>query len=381
MLVFENPGGEPVDALLGSGDLGPLEITNPEEGPWKVKVYGYEVPDAGQSFRVLLKSYAEDRWSWIETLGPEEIESNENGTVEANLTIPEDTSLSRQDGYIKIASDSHTLEIPVSLTIAGSGLEGLTAEEAIDSDGDGLFDVLTLGFGLNITAPGSFNLKGVLSDCNGSRIEAIDRSFELLESGSILVNVSGTDIWRNGNCGPMQIKNLILYDKSGTFVDRFDREIVIDRQPDQFQPPAAYLAGEYVNRTTPGSIAIGVNVTVTKPGRYGLQGIIVNDYREELDEKSVESDLSAGNATMLLQFDPAQFMQVGENSSIHLVDLVLLRNGEELERVEYAWGTEEMNPLAFEAASSPAAGTSGRPAVKLGGAGGVRMENGTAVIS
>jgi hypothetical protein len=179
----------------------------------------------------------------------------------------------------------------------------------------------------------------------------------------------------------MQIKNLILYDKSGTFVDRFEKEIIINRQPDQFQPPAAYLAGEYVNRTTPGSIAIGVNVTVTKPGRYELQGIIVNDYREELDEKSVESDLSAGNATMLLQFDPAQFMQVGENSSIHLVDLVLLSNGEELERVDYAWGTEEMNPLAFEAASSPAAGVSGRPVVKLGGAGGVLMENGTAVIS
>jgi subtilisin family serine protease len=381
MLVFENPGGEPVDALLGSGDLGPLEITNPEEGPWKVKVYGYEVPDVGQSFSVLLKSYAEDPWSWIETLGPEEIESNENGTIEANLIIPEDTSLSRQDGYIKISSDSHTLEIPVSLTIGGSRLEGLTAEEAIDSDGDSLFDALTLGFGLNITAPGSFNLKGVLADCNGSRIEAIDRSFELRESGSILVDVNGTDIWRNGNCGPMQIKNLILYDKSGTFVDRFEKEIIINRQPDQFQPPAAYLAGEYVNRTTPGSIAIGVNVTVTKPGRYELQGIIVNDYREELDEKSVESDLSAGNATMLLQFDPAQFTKVGENSSIHLVDLVLLRNGEELERVDYAWGTEEMDPLAFEAASSPAAGASGRPVVKLGGAGGVRMENGTAVIS
>ena len=35
MLVLENPGGEPADALLETGDLGPLEITNPEKGAWK----------------------------------------------------------------------------------------------------------------------------------------------------------------------------------------------------------------------------------------------------------------------------------------------------------------------------------------------------------
>ncbi|MDQ1283421.1 MAG: hypothetical protein QG666_1213, partial [Euryarchaeota archaeon] len=35
MLVFENPAGEPYDALLDTGDLGPLEISRPENGTWK----------------------------------------------------------------------------------------------------------------------------------------------------------------------------------------------------------------------------------------------------------------------------------------------------------------------------------------------------------
>ena len=267
------------------------------------------------------------------------------------------------------------------MSIAGSRLAGLTEEEAIDRDKDGLFDVLTLGFGLNITAPGEFRLNGMLVDCSGSWIGTIDRSFLLKESGSIMVNASGTDIWRYGKCGPMRIQNLILYDKSGSYIDRFDKEIIINREPKEFQPPVAYLTGEYVNRTTRSAIAIGVNVTVIKPGRYELQGIIVDDAGDEVGEESVESDLSAGNVTMLLQFDPALFRSQGEVSAVHLVDLVLSRDGGALERREEAWSSEDMDPQAFEAGLGPKASSSGRPVVKLGGADGVRLENGTAVIS
>ncbi len=99
--------------------------------------------------------------------------------MEANITIPEDPSLHRLDGYIKISSDNHTFEIPVSVTIAGPKLQGLTSEEVVDSDNDGKFDLLALGFGLNITTPGEYRLEGVLNDCNGSRIELIDQSRRL----------------------------------------------------------------------------------------------------------------------------------------------------------------------------------------------------------
>ena len=68
-------------------------------------------------------------------------------------------------------------------------------------------------------------------------------------------------------------------------------------------------------------------MTVIKPGRYELQGIIVDDVGDEMGEESVESDLSAGNVTMLLQFDPTPFMSQGEVSAVHLVDLVLSQEG------------------------------------------------------
>ena len=33
------------NAALGTDDIGPLEISNPELGNWTLKVYGYNVPN------------------------------------------------------------------------------------------------------------------------------------------------------------------------------------------------------------------------------------------------------------------------------------------------------------------------------------------------
>ncbi len=374
-LVFENPRGTASEenADLGTDDLGPLEISNPELGNWTVKVYGYDVPQQGKSFQVRIKEYAEENWSWIATSGPDQLESDCNGTVLSTLFIPEGTSLPRVDGYIKISSDRHTFEIPVSVTIAGTRLTGLAEDRAVDLDGDGLIDVLSLGFGLNISAPGEFRLNGAMVDCRGNWIGRIEHSFSLQESGSIMVNASGTDIWRNGKCGPLRIQNLILYDERGSYIDRFDGDIIINRLPKEFQPPPAYLSGEFSNRTTRSAIAVGVNVTVTRPGRYELQGVILDDAGDEVGEESIESDLLVGNTTILLQFDPTYFIEQGQISAVHLADLALSREGSLLERRGDAWSSEKMDPQAFEAETAARSSLSGIAVVKLGGTDGIRL--------
>ena len=390
-LVLENPAGDPYDALLGTGDLGPLEASSPESGTWKVKVYGNDVRDEeGQEFRILLKSYGQNPWSWIETRGPARLESNESAVLYANLSIPDTAAQARQDGYIKISSGERRFEIPVSVTVSGARVEGLAQENVTDKDGDGLYDLLSLGFGVNISAnggaPAQYRLKGTLADCNGSRIESLEKSFSLNQSGIVYLNLSGNDIWRAGQCGPLSVENLILYDLGGTYIDRFEGNISIDREPEQFQPPDAYLTGEYLNRTDGEFIIIDVNLTVVKPGRYRLEGTIVNDYKEELDSESEQVELSAGNATVELGFDSEEFVKIDEISRIHLLDLVLSRDGVELERADYPYSTEAMDPKAFSEPSiridPNAVSPSGRPVMRLGGSrGAAQMENETAAIS
>ena len=96
--------------------------------------------------------------------------------------------------------------------------------------------------------------------------------------------------------------------------------------------------------------------------------------------------LQAGNATVELGFDSEEFVRIDEISRIHLLDLVLSRDGVELEREEYAYVTDEMDPKAFSEPSiridPDAVSPSGRPVMRLGGSRGVaRVENETAAIS
>ena len=100
-----------------------------------------------------------------------------------------------------------------------------------------------------------------------------------------------------------------------------------------------------------------------------------------LGTKTMNSNLVPGNITIALQFDPAKFMMLDEVSSVHLVNLVLSKDGVELERNDDAWSSGEMDSLAFNAGTEAKSSSSGLPLVKLGGAGGLKLENGKAVIS
>lgn len=382
MLLLEDPRGNPNDFILGSGDLGPLEVRSPEKGMWKVKVYGNDAPEDGQSFHILLKVYEDLPWSWIDAQGPGRLGNNEGAKLQVNLSIPGETSHFMHEGYIKISSDDGSFVVPVSVTLGGTKLEGLVYENVTDSDEDGLFDLLTLGFGVNASAkarePAQLWLKGRLEDCRGARIASLDKRFSLAGSGSVFVNISGAEIWMNGGCGPMRVDDLMLYGQGGSYIDSFDGRMEIYREPSHFQPPAAYLTGDYVNLTNASSIAVGVNLTVIKSGRYELSGRIVNDYNEDLDEQAIQSDLNPGNRTITMQFDPGEFIGMGETSSVHLVDLALSVDGVVLQRMASAWAFERMNPQAFAGSGGFDAGFVAEPGERKGA---VRMDNGTAVIS
>jgi len=392
-LVLEDPEGMASEehADLGSGHLGPVDVSNPLPGPWVINVYGYNVPEEGQPFQLTVKQYSEEPWSWISVRGPERLEASSNQTLQASLALPRSPGQHQLEGYIKIWANNSSIEIPVSVSLEGSEISGLSWKELLDEDGDGQHDLLALGFGVNITIPGEFRLEGVVDDCQGNRIDVIDQRLRLDEGGVIRVNISGSDIWRAGRCGPLKIENLVLYDNAGNYLDRYDEDISIDIDPREFQSPRAYISG-FINQTTLEAIAVGVNLSVTKPGTYRLDGLLLDDSGEEIGYEWVEESLNPGNYTLSLQFSPDDFMLREEVSRVRLVDLVLSSDGEKLESRDLAWSSGDMDPQAFkeragavEASASPGSVLPGRSESEVpfpAAAGAVlRRENGTVIIS
>jgi subtilisin family serine protease len=378
LFLFEDPHGEPADAVLGTEDLGPIEVLKPQTGIWKIRVYGYDVPSEEQPFNIRLTQYADEPWTWITTNGTKNIDSDSSATIKASIAVPKNTSIHSLDGYIEVdsADTNRSIQIPVSVTVFGPYIEGLTYTGVEDADKDGYFDRLFLGFGVNATAPGSYRLMGSLVDCAGNSIEQLDSRAKLNGSGVIKAIVNGSKIWKSGKCMPLQIENLLLYSDRGELLDRYKGNITLNRSPKEFQPPAAYLTGEFVNDTAAGMIKIGVAVNVVRPGSYQVSGTLVNDNGDEMGKDTVPVKLATGNATIFLEFNPTKFAMMGKSSRLHLVDLKLTLDGTELDGMDKAWDSGLMDPKGLLPTSMTAASTDTANA-----SGTIKRENGKVVIS
>jgi len=379
LFLFEDPGGEPSDADLGTGDLGPLEVSWPRPGLWKIRVYGYQVPEDGQAFEVRLMRYREESWTWISTSGPSSIDSESNGTAEAVLSIPENTSAQRVAGYLEVSWDNRSFQIPVAVTVAGTSLEGLRSVEAEDRNGDGYYELLTLQIGIDAAVFDSYRVEAVLADCAGNRIERLGGIWSSEKDGDIRISVNGSRIWKDGRCGPLRLENLILRDSRGDLIDRFNGSIEIDRDPKSFQPPPAFFAGSFQNRSGEGKISVGIDITIIDPGRYRIEGSVVDDRGVEMGRDSVTRTLKSGNTTLYLEFNPTKFKMLRKSSRLHLVDLSLSREGTELDRLENAWSSEVMDPEGFGSIAGSA--SSVPDSTNASRSGSLKIENGRAVIS
>jgi hypothetical protein len=338
-----DPEDKRVYAAVGSETTGSPDVIQPEPGKWRVWIYGNNVPsDHNESFNVEISSYLQGNWTWVSTKGPHSIESESSATVDASLKIPVNATSSIVDGNLEIISANQSFMIPIRLTVAGTSLKGLDYSKVEDKDKDGYFDKLTLGFAVNVTSPGNYTVEGALVDCRGNRLAWLKGTSSLQKSGDVNIDVDGEEIWKNGTCGPLAIPGLFLYNENGDLLDQYNRNITIERNPEEFQHPAAYFNGDFTNQTKTGKIGIGVGLRVIKAGTYNLNGRIEDDSGNDLGKDTNTSRLEPGNSTMVLEFNPAKFIIMNKASRMHLKDLSLKLNGTEIDNITDAWTSPEI---------------------------------------
>lgn len=88
LFLFEDPFGNPADASLGTGSLGPIEVNKPTQGLWKLKVYGYEVPrETGASFKInfITKPYMPEKYDDVLKAFDKAIELDPLSPIAMNL--------------------------------------------------------------------------------------------------------------------------------------------------------------------------------------------------------------------------------------------------------------------------------------------------------
>jgi len=354
-LLLFNQNGRPVDVSYGNEMSEDVGVSYPAPGLWRAWVYGFDVRGTGQPFELEEVLYTEESWSWVSAKGPKELDSGTDGEIEAVIAVPNNASSESVEGFIQIRTLSESFSIPVSLTISGAALTGESRTDFVDEDDDGLFERLCIGLYVDVTVPGDYRIEGSLVDGNGTPIKWMSNSSYLEDDGVIEICVCGSEIWRKGECGPMMLKNLFLYNEDGEIVGQYEDEIMIDKCPEDFQPTAAQFMGSFVDKTTKTratEIEIGVEISVQVPGEYVLEGRLVDEDGFEIDQVSETLHLEEGDQMVTLKFNPLKFMMKHRSAKLHLKDLTLSRNGEEIERLEDAWSTEVYKPDDFTTARS-----------------------------
>jgi hypothetical protein len=348
-LKVYDPSGNLADSSEGSENVEKVEIYNPISGKWTVRVKAYKVPrDKSQPFDLIVTKSSLDTRQMIQVKGPSSLESGEVGSISVGVKVP--AVIGGQDikGHLEIQAHNYSVRVPVTFTVAGASIKGISRITFNDREGDGLVNTMTLGVNVKAGVPGIYKVQGAMSDCSGRMILWLSNSSRIDHSGVINLDVDGREIWKKGGCGPLRVGELLLYNPRGELICRYNVSQLINRAPSEFQPPAAFFNGSCLNlsETKQGvvtRIAVGFGVSVFKRGTYWVWASLQDDDENEIATYERTIDLSEGNHTVIVEFNPTRIDELEDKAKLHLRDLTLTLDNENVDKLEEAWSSGEMS--------------------------------------
>ncbi len=246
------------------------------------------------------------------------------------------------------------IDVPVA------GFSGEYLDYGIDTDGDELYDYLTIEVGVNVAAAGNYGIYGELCDEHGSWIDYAGNDYVYLGVGSqsIPLEFSGDKIRQNGVNGTYNLGYLNLYDADwNQLAFIYDAYATTHYNYTEFQRPPAKFSGEYSDYGTDTDgdelydyLTIEVGVNVTTAGTYGISGELYDMYGWKVDyEYNNYVHLNTGNQTMQFDFSGIAIRQNEVNGTYDLRYLYLCDDhGNQLAYIHDAHTTMHYNYTEFQ---------------------------------
>jgi hypothetical protein len=349
-LEIYDVSGDLEDYSYGTNKPEVLEVYNPSSGKHKIAVEGEKVPlgkEKSQPFDLYIISYSMDRDQFVKASGPSSLESEANGSIGVSARVPAQMAGQVEQGYLEIKADNESYRIPLVFTVAGASIKGISNITFNDSDKDGSTNTLTIGVNVSTSIPGIYKVQGAMTDCSGRMIGWLSNLSKIDQSGIVSLDMDGREIWKKGGCKPLKVGDLLLYNLQDELVGRYNASKTIDKSPDDFQAPAAYFNGSFANLSAVmngaiSKIAVEVGISVIKSGNYWIWATLQDEDNYKIATYDRELNLSTGNHTIIIEFNPSRIDGLEEKSILHLRDLTLTYNEEDIDEIREAWASGEM---------------------------------------
>ncbi|NJD54460.1 MAG: carboxypeptidase regulatory-like domain-containing protein [Candidatus Methanoperedens sp.] len=232
------------------------------------------------------------------------------GVVENDWAFPGKQSNPPEKAKPKSFEDLFYL--PVNATITGN-----YSDMGVDTDGDGLYEFLTISAEINVTEGGTFSIFSTLSDQNGNEIIWLNEPF-ILTAGNqtINLNFSGLEIRQNGVDGPYNL-SLLLDDQEGIGIDQVYNAYVtspylfvdFDRKDVEFSGNYSDAGSDTNDDGFYDNLTINAGVTVAVSGNYELEGWLYDKNGDAIVMAITPQYLYAGNQTSTLYFNGSAIRQ------------------------------------------------------------------------
>ena len=259
------------------------------------------------------------------------IRQNEvNGTY--NLSGPcMYTDRGDQLGYLR---DAHTTSYYdyTEFQRPPARFSGEYSDYGIDTDGDGLYDYLTIEVDVDVITSGYYRVMGNLEDSYGDYIE-YRSNHTYLNTGNqaVQLDFSGITIRQNEVNGTYNISYLYLYDDPGNRLEYLrDTHTTLDYDYTEFQRPPARFSDEYSDygADTDGDglydyLTIEVGVDVITSGYYQVEGWLDDSCGYRIEYSSNYTYLNTGNHTVQLDFSGITIRQNDVDGTYNLSYLCL----------------------------------------------------------
>ncbi|MEA3282212.1 MAG: S8 family serine peptidase [Euryarchaeota archaeon] len=223
--------------------------------------------------------------------------------------------------------------LSAGINVPVAGFSGEYSDCGTDTDGDGLYDYLTIEVGVNVGAAGNYAVSGELYDEYGSWIdyEGSDYMYLSVGSQSLPLKFSGVAIGQGEVNGTYDLAYLCLYDDDWNQLDfAYDAYTTPHYNYTEFQRPPAEFSDLYSDHGTDTDgdglydyLTIEIGVDVTTSGYYCVYGELGNSYGDYIEYISNCTYLNTGDQTIRLDFSGVTIGQGEVNGTYDLTYLCL----------------------------------------------------------
>jgi hypothetical protein len=225
-----------------------------------------------------------------------------------------------------------------------------------DTDGNGLYNYLTINVDINVSTAGIYNLKGDLYTSNGNYIgSAINYTYLNPGIHTSQLNFEGQAIERHGVNGSYYLKELFIRENEHPLDYRHEVYKTGAYNYTDFEAPLAEFTGDYIDYGIDFDgdglydyLTIDVGVNVITAGNYSVLGWLYDANGSEIVWSIDYGSLDVGNHTMHLDFDGKTIQMHGVNGPYYLKDLMLWgENWTFVDSIRDAYNTSAYNYSDF----------------------------------